>query len=469
MRTEALASLLLVVGLVSTFCSIFLFHRGGDIDAHIDERHERTAEATPLKPHTTLIVGGTDGSGTRSVVYLLDKLGVPITADIIGTLDTDGKEIGGWPPTVRLLLNATRSADYDTIRDIPSAIREEIIDRIDNFWSKQWSRYRRHIFASTGSTQQSGISWAFKAPVSMLLLPIFVEVSRRKEYGSIKFLHVIGDGRDIAYSGNQSPVKKFYNVSFPADVYANWIEEEDARSMAIRLWSQWNTQVLAWCKRKVQQSMDFDYMVLHIEDLVSPEFETRRGAVESVAQFVGSTVGDTGKCCIAEQKRIDLGSLTKMDLNRDPVESRYGKWKTLATPEVLGQLNETGIEGLKTFGYEPWERPEDQTNPILSTSCDLEACNDWTAPPSLITLLTRRNRIKEREAMAQAFVNKRMIRKYPEGKKALNARERLFQARHPEHRRQDALQERKNKIREREDMMRRNHNTFRLHVPDLGG
>ena len=155
---------------------------------------------------------------------------------------------------------------------------------------------------------------------------------------------------------------------------------------------------------------------------------------------------------------------TLVDLNH-----AVGNVVALATPEVLGQLNETGIEGLKTFGYEPWERPEDQTIPVLSTSCDLEACTDWTAPPSLITLLTRRNRIKEREAMAQAFVNKRMIRKHPEGKKALNARERLYQARHPEHRRQDALQERKNKIREREDMMRRNHNTFRLHVPGLGG
>lgn len=462
MRTEALASLLLIVGLGSTFCSILLFHRGGDVERPAEE-------ATPLKPHTTLIVGGTDGSGTRSVVYLLDKLGVPITADIIGTLDTDGKEIGGWPPTVRLLLNATRSADYD-ISDIPSAIREEVIDRIDNFWSKQWSRHRRHIFASTWSTQQSGVSWAFKAPVSMLLLPIFVEVSKRKEYGRIKFLHVIRDGRDIAYSGNQSPVKKFYNVSFPAEVYANQRDEEGARSMAIKLWSRWNSQVLAWCKRKVQQSMDFDSMVLHIEDLVSPDFETRRGAVESVARFVGSTVGDAGMCCIAEQKRIDLGSHTKMELNRDPVESRYGKWKTLATPEVLGQLNETGIEGLKTFGYEPWERPEDQINPILSTSCDLEACTDWTAPPSLITLLTRRKRIKEREAIAEAFVNKRMIRTYPEGKKALNARERLYQARHPtKHRRQDAIQARKNKVQEREAMMRMNHNKFRRYVPGLGG
>ena len=402
-------------------------------------------------------------------MYLLDKLGVPITADILGTLDTDGKEIGGWPPTVRLLLNATRSADYD-ISDIPPAVREEVIDRIDNFWSKQWSRHRRHIFASTGGTQQSGVSWAFKAPVSMLLLPIFVEVSRRKEYGRIKFLHVIRDGRDIAYSGNQSPVTKFYNVSFPAEVDANQTEEEDARSMAIKLWSRWNTQVLAWCKRKAQQSTDFDHMVLHIEDLVSPDFETRRGAVESVAQFVGSTVGDTGMCCIAELKRIDLGSHTKMERSRDPVESRYGKWKALTTPEVLGQLNETGIEGLKTFGYEPWERPEDQTIPVLSTSCDLEACTDWTAPPSLITLFTRRNRIKEREAITEAFLNKRMIRNFPEGKKALNARERLYQARHPPMlRRQDALQERKNKVREREDMMRRNHNKFRLHVPGLGG
>ena len=256
MRTEALASLLLVVGLASTFCSILLFHHGGDVaHAHVDGRPE---EATALNaPQTTLIVGGTDGSGTRSVVYLLDKLGVPITADVLGTLDTDGKEIGGWPPTVRLLLNATRSADYE-VSDIPPETREEVMDRIDNFWSKQWSRHRRQILASTESRRQSDVSWAFKAPVSMLLLPIFVEVSKRKEYGRIKFLHVIRDGRDIAYSGNQSPVKKFYNVSFPSEVYANQREEEDARSMAIKLWSRWNSQVRAWCKRKVQQSMDLD-------------------------------------------------------------------------------------------------------------------------------------------------------------------------------------------------------------------
>ena len=457
MRTEALACLLLVVGLACTFCSTLVFFHHEGFVAHFGERES-------LTPHTILIVGGTDGSGTRSVVYLLDKLGVPITADNMGTLDTDGKEMGGWPPTVRLLLNTTRSADYE-VSDIPQDVRTEVIDRIDNFWLSQLSRYGHQILAATRGRQKSDVSWAFKAPVSMLLLPLFVEVSRRREYGRIKFLHVIRDGRDIAYSDNQSPVKKFYNVSFPAEMYADEkVEEEDARSLAIKLWSRWNLQVHSWCQRKVEQSTDFDYMVLHIEDLVSSDFETRRRAVASVGRFVGSTVGENGMCCMAEQKKIDLGSHTKMGLNRDPVESRYGKWKLLASPEVLIQLNETGKEGLRAFGYEPWERPEEQNNPIVPRSCDFERCKDWTGSTSLLTRLSRQNRMKTRGSMTEAFENKNKIRDYQLGPQALNARERLYQARHPRHRRQDGLKAKKDRVRERQDMLRRNHNNFRRHV-----
>jgi len=49
------------------------------------------------------------------------------------------------------------------------------------------------------------IDYGIKAPVSMLLVPMFREI-----WGRMKFIHVVRDGRDIAFSGNQSPVKKFY-------------------------------------------------------------------------------------------------------------------------------------------------------------------------------------------------------------------------------------------------------------------
>ena len=51
-----------------------------------------------------------------------------------------------------------------------------------------------------------GVKWGFKAPVSMLLVPFLKEMAP----GGLKFLHVVRDGRDIAFSGNKTPVSKFY-------------------------------------------------------------------------------------------------------------------------------------------------------------------------------------------------------------------------------------------------------------------
>jgi hypothetical protein len=48
-----------------------------------------------------VVVGGSDGSGTRSVVALLEKLGVFMVVDDRGTNDVHGAEMGGWPPVVR--------------------------------------------------------------------------------------------------------------------------------------------------------------------------------------------------------------------------------------------------------------------------------------------------------------------------------------------------------------------------------
>ena len=63
-----------------------------------------------------LLVGGSDGSGTRSVVELLQKLGVHMVIDDMGTYDVHGQEMlsgKGWPEVVRPILQSTFSADYD--------------------------------------------------------------------------------------------------------------------------------------------------------------------------------------------------------------------------------------------------------------------------------------------------------------------------------------------------------------------
>ena len=67
-----------------------------DAAAAAKEQEEVAFAASPM-----LMVGGTDGSGTRSVVDLLENLGVMMAVDDEGTMDVHGQEMeGGWPPIV---------------------------------------------------------------------------------------------------------------------------------------------------------------------------------------------------------------------------------------------------------------------------------------------------------------------------------------------------------------------------------
>ena len=58
---------------------------------------QAAARAPPSAPPKALAVGGSDGSGTRSVVALLEDLGVNMVVDDRGTNDVHADEMGGWP------------------------------------------------------------------------------------------------------------------------------------------------------------------------------------------------------------------------------------------------------------------------------------------------------------------------------------------------------------------------------------
>lgn len=113
------------------------------------------------------------------------------------------------------------------------------------------------------------VTWGFKAPVAMLLVPFFQEA-----WGQVKFLHVVRDGRDIAFSGNQSPVKKFFDDTFPVSSRERGLGS--AALMAIRLWSVWNSGLYMWAAAKRKGGRvsgpegQADYLLLHVEDLIDP-------------------------------------------------------------------------------------------------------------------------------------------------------------------------------------------------------
>ena len=70
---------------------------------------------TPSSFHakSVLVVGGTDGSGTRRVVEILTQLGVTMVSEDPETFDIHADAVGGWPTIVTPLLQQTKSLFYD--------------------------------------------------------------------------------------------------------------------------------------------------------------------------------------------------------------------------------------------------------------------------------------------------------------------------------------------------------------------
>ena len=79
-----------------------------------------------------LVVGGSDGSGTRSVVALLEKLGVFMVVDDRGTNDVHAEEMGGWPPVVRPVLEAMHGANF-ALPSVPRNIKEGTVTKMARF------------------------------------------------------------------------------------------------------------------------------------------------------------------------------------------------------------------------------------------------------------------------------------------------------------------------------------------------
>ncbi|CAM9119225.1 unnamed protein product [Phaeothamnion confervicola] len=196
------------------------------------------------------------------------------------------------------------------------------------------------------------VSWGFKAPVSMLLLPFFEQA-----WGSFRFLHVVRDGRDLAFSGNQTPVSKFYDATFPANGSGGrrrWEQKGMEAVKAIELWDRWNSDLFEWAGER-RNGHSLDYLLLHTEDLLDPA--AKFAAVKDVAEFVGSQLSDHDLCCIATETARDMGTHTKLDRKekRTAVTNRFGKWrdKIEGKPDLGAALHATGARGLALFGYEP--------------------------------------------------------------------------------------------------------------------
>ena len=332
---------------------------------------------------SVLVVGGTDGSGTRKVVEILAALGVSMVSEDPQTYDIHANLMGGWPPVVNRVLPVVHTLDY-TVDSLPLGVQTSVSDSLTKLLSraKQDSTKPESTRLAQGGmlkkvagTSARGVLFGFKAPVAMTLVPLWHHLlpSMKMEF---KFLHVLRDGRDIALSKNQGPVDKFYDKMYskvetdPEKVKAakkigKELGTKDTRSIgskAIRLWSDWNVQVSEYCTKH-----NADCEQVHSEATVSEDLTIRFETYRRLAQWVGSSLSNQAICCLSQQEAKFMGSHDNgamkggkdMKNQAAAVRKRYGKWReALKTkPEVLNQLNKEGAQGLKKFNYDVgWEK-----------------------------------------------------------------------------------------------------------------
>ena len=138
----------------------------------------------------TLLIGGTDGSGTRAIAKTMKSLGVVMKLDDPHTLDVHAPvRSKGWTQLVQRVLQETHSAHYH-LEDLSNTTKTRLISLLrHSFWKsvKQFRLTKRQPLNSTG------VFVGLKAPAMMLLLPLL-----QQAIGPIQFIHVVRDGRDIA-------------------------------------------------------------------------------------------------------------------------------------------------------------------------------------------------------------------------------------------------------------------------------
>lgn len=205
----------------------------------------------------------------------------------------------------------------------------------------------------------AAIKFGFKAPISMVFVPFWKHLLPR-----FKFLHVVRDGRDIAFSANQGPVEKFYNDVHPHSEAQNNVIQREIQ--AAQLWSEWNSQIYTWSKQHISGSeiksnnnYTYDYFVLHSEDLVSTNMNVKYDVVMNLAIWLSSNISASDLCCVACSGSEFMGShdrTERKDVDINALNSRYGKWRRNPNKQLINQLHSYGQEGLELFGYQPENR-----------------------------------------------------------------------------------------------------------------
>ena len=244
-----------------------------------------------------LVIGGVGGSGTGAVARVISSvrfLGTNVNRafDALDLADLD------WRWGAQYLWAERAGTQHELVPTMRSEFRAAVA---------------RHLSSLAGEPRP----WGWKHPHSLLLLPFLVH-----EFPRLRFIHVIRDGRDIAFSHNRNQLGQYGDL-------ASVPRQAPLPVQAIRYWDWANTRAAEHGEALLGRA----YCRVRLEDLC----RRRRKTVLGLLRFAGAD--------------HDANSLLRDALRSVQRPSSLGRWRRQPLA-LVAAVEGAGDKALRRFGYQ---------------------------------------------------------------------------------------------------------------------
>jgi len=246
-----------------------------------------------------LVIGATGGSGTRVIARIAKHAGYNLGSRLNSS--EDALEFYAFHDAwINPFVSAQRRREAMTLWQ-STRMKEDF-----------YAALARHI----PEAERRGTRWGWKAPRSIYLLPFL-----SAQFPQLKFIHVLRDGRDMAFSPNQNQLRKHGRAVL------SW-RERLFRSIPERsglLWEKVNSKAADYGETTLGEN----YLRVRFEDLCAEPLET----TARIMNFLEAPV---------DPEPIAQAEIT--------APKTLGRWRD-CSPRVISRLQALAATSLRRFGY----------------------------------------------------------------------------------------------------------------------
>jgi Sulfotransferase family len=244
-----------------------------------------------------IVIGATGGSGTRVIARIVRRAGF-----FTGINRNESEDSMEFPELYDRWINRY------VLRDIAPLSTEEEALLLRDF-AESVGRHRTSL--------DKEAPWGWKEPRSIYLLPFL-----QQQWGQLKFIHVVRDGRDMAFSSNQNQCRKHGPAVLRQDLQD---APQPVRSAA--LWARINSQMARFGETR----MPGRYLRVQYEKICSDPQST----ISEILRFLESAAPHPDR----------------QMLNEVVPPNSIGRWRHMGETSVMEWISTVAGEALHRFGY----------------------------------------------------------------------------------------------------------------------